>query len=95
MLTLTASLIIKNASQLVTLHDPKRIGPKGGKAQGELNIIKNGAVAVYGSRIVAAGETKKVLKNVRVTRNARVIDANEVECQRAGIAVVDQRPGQQ
>jgi imidazolonepropionase len=77
MQTIAASLIIKNVSQLVTLHDPKKIGPKGGKAQGELNIIKNGAVAVYGSRIVAAGETNKVLKTVRVSKNARVIDARK------------------
>jgi imidazolonepropionase len=77
MQTLTASLIIKNASQLVTLHDPKRIGPKGGKAQGELNIIKNGGVAVYGSRIVATGETNQVLKTVKLTKNVRVIDAKK------------------
>ena len=77
MQTITASLIIKNASQLVTLHDPRKIGPKGGKAQGELNIIKNGAVAVYGSRIVATGETNKVLKTVKVTKNVQVIDARK------------------
>jgi len=77
MQTITASLIIKNASQLVTLHDPRKIGHKGGKAQGELNIIKNGAVAVYGPRIVAAGETNKVLKTVKVIGNARIIDAKK------------------
>lgn len=75
MQTLTASLIIKNASQLVTMHDPKKIGPKGGKAMREINIVKNGAVAVNGSRIVAVGETKSILKNVKTTRRTKIIDA--------------------
>jgi len=75
MQTLTASLIIKNASQLVTMHDPHKIGPKGGKDMRELNIFKNGAIAVNGSRIVAVGETKDILKKIRTDRKSRVIDA--------------------
>ena len=75
MQTLTASLIIKNASQLVTMHDPKKIGPKGGKAMREINIVKNGAVAINGSRIVAVGETKSILKDVKTTRRTKIIDA--------------------
>jgi imidazolonepropionase len=74
MQTLTASLIVKNASQLVTMHDPKKIGPKGGKDMRELNIVKNGAVAIYGSRIVAVGETKNILKKVKTNRRTRVVD---------------------
>jgi imidazolonepropionase len=70
-----ASLIIKNASQLVTLHDPTRIGPKGGKRQRELNIIKNGAVAVSGKRIIAIGETNKLLRTVNRSKRCKVIDA--------------------
>ncbi len=34
MQTITASLIIKNASQLVTMHDLKKIGPKGEEGAG-------------------------------------------------------------
>jgi imidazolonepropionase len=75
MLTPTASLIIKNASQLVTLHDPQKIGPKCGSMMTNLDIINNGAVAVNGSRIVAIGETNKLLKQVNLTKRARVIDA--------------------
>ncbi|HBC47285.1 MAG TPA: imidazolonepropionase, partial [candidate division Zixibacteria bacterium] len=75
MLTPTASLIIKNASQLVTLHDPQKIGPKCGNLMTNLDIINNGAVAVNGSRIVAIGETNKLLKQVVLTRRAKVIDA--------------------
>ncbi len=77
MQTLTASLIIKNASQLVTMHDQKKIGPKGGKLMRELNIIKNGAVAIYGSRIVAVGETKSILKKVKITKGTRIFDAGK------------------
>ena len=75
MQTLTASLIIKNASQLVTMHDHKKIGPKGGRDMSELNIIENGAVAIFGSRIVAVGETKSILKNVKATGKTRIYDA--------------------
>ncbi len=75
MTNLTASLIIKNASQLVTLHDQAQIGPKCGDKMADLNIIKNGAVAIHASRIVAVGETSKLLKQVKLTKRGRVIDA--------------------
>jgi imidazolonepropionase len=77
MTNLTASLVIKNASQLVTLHDPERIGPKYGPFMQDLNIIENGAVAINGSRVVAVGETKKLLKRVKLTKRAKVIDAGK------------------
>jgi imidazolonepropionase len=70
-----ASLIIKNASQLVTLHDPAKIGPKCGADMASLNIIENGAVAISGQRIVAVGESNKILKQVKTTKKVRVIDA--------------------
>ncbi|OGC94757.1 MAG: imidazolonepropionase [candidate division Zixibacteria bacterium RBG_16_53_22] len=72
-----ASLIIKNASQLVTLHDHKKLGPKHGAEMADLNIIKNGAVAISGRRIVAVGESNKILKQVKTTRKVRVIDAGK------------------
>jgi imidazolonepropionase len=75
MLTPTASLVIKNASQLVTLHDPTQIGPKCGPMMADLNVIKNGAIAVHASHVVAIGETNKLLKQVKLTKRARVIDA--------------------
>jgi len=71
----TASLIIKNASELVTLHDPRKIGPKNGREMSQLNIVKNGAVAVNGNRIVAVGESGKLLKQVKLGKRAKVIDA--------------------
>ena len=72
-----ATLIIKNASQLVTLHDPNKIGPKGGKRQSELNIIKNGAVAVSGKRIIAIGETNKLLRSVKRSSRCKIVDAGK------------------
>jgi imidazolonepropionase len=71
----TVSLVVKNASQLVTLHDPRKIGPKNGREMSDLNIIKNGAVAVNGNRIVAVGESGKILKQVKPGKRAKVIDA--------------------
>src|SRR4030067_203921 len=43
----------------------------------DLNIIKNGAVAISGRRIVARGESNKILKQVKTTRKVRVIDAGK------------------
>jgi imidazolonepropionase len=70
-----ASLIIKNASQLVTMHDPQKIGPKTGERMTDLNIIKNGAVAIHDSHVVAVGETNKLLKQVKLTKRTKVVDA--------------------
>jgi imidazolonepropionase len=75
MLTPTASLLINNASQLVTLHEPSRIGPKTGVGMTELNIINNGAVAIHASRVVAVGDSNKLLKQVKLTKRARIVDA--------------------
>ena len=72
-----ATLIIKNASQLVTLHDRGKIGPKPGREMRNLNVIKNGAIAINGSRIVAVGETNKLLKQIKLTKRARVVDAGK------------------
>ncbi len=72
--TPTASLIIKNASQLVTLHDPAQIGPKCGPMMADLNVIKNGAVAVHASHVVAIGDNNRILKQVKLTKRARIVD---------------------
>ena len=72
---IAATVVIKNAGQLVTLEGPGEIGPRGGKAMSELGIVKRGAVAFAGSRVVAVGETAKLLKMVAITRRTKVIDA--------------------
>jgi len=73
---IAATKIIKNASQLVTLHLPNEIGPRGGGAMSDLGIIRKGAVAIASSRIIAIGETSKVLKQVAITRRTKIIDAS-------------------
>ncbi len=75
MQSVKASLLIKNAAQLITLHDQQKIGPKTGKGMSDLNIIKDGAVAVFGSRIVAVGETSKILKQIKLEKKAKIVDA--------------------
>jgi len=54
-------LIIKNANQLITLQGHSE-EPAAGSKMGEIGILRNGAVAVNGDRIVAVGETNQVLE---------------------------------
>ena len=73
---IAATAIIKNAGQLVTLHSSDQIGPRSGKAMSDLGIIEKGAVAFSSSRVIAVGETKKLMKSVAITRRTKVIDAS-------------------
>jgi imidazolonepropionase len=74
---LKASLIIKNAAQLVTINDSKHIGPRGGARMRELGIIKNGAIAVHGTHIVATGETNELMRRVKLIKTGKVVDAQK------------------
>lgn len=53
-------LIIHSASQLITCRSYGKL--KKGNEMDELGIIKNGAVAINENKILAAGETNKILK---------------------------------
>jgi imidazolonepropionase len=68
----TAQVLIKNASELVTVRGA-RGGPRTGPEMDDLGIIENGAVAVEGQEIVAVGETGEI--STRFTRAETVIDA--------------------
>jgi imidazolonepropionase len=59
------------------MHDPDKIGPKSGAEMANLNIIKNGAVAINGKRIVAVGESQKIHKQVKLMKRGRIIDAEK------------------
>ncbi|MCD6161998.1 MAG: imidazolonepropionase [candidate division Zixibacteria bacterium] len=72
---IAATKIIKNAGQLITVNAPGPIGPRSGKAMSDLGIINKGAVAFASSRIIAVGETKKVMRDVAITKRTKVIDA--------------------
>lgn len=62
--------IIHSASQLVTVAGD---APKRGDAQGDLQIIENGAVAIRGEEIAAVGTTDEI--RALATGETRVIDA--------------------
>jgi len=71
----TATVIIKNAAQLATISQSDMIGPRGGKAMSDLEIIENGAIAFADSRITSVGTTRKVLNSVTISKKTEVIDA--------------------
>jgi len=74
---LEATLIIKNAAQLVTsLGGSSK--PLTGSRQGEITVIENGAVAVAGEEIVAVGTTAEVEEKVETFPGTRVIDASNM-----------------
>ncbi len=63
-------LLICNASELLTIPDPGQA--KGGELQGELEIIRNGALAIRGDTIMEVGGTDEVKARWRAER---VLDA--------------------
>ncbi len=72
---ITATAIIKNAKQLITLCNRKNIGPRGGKAMSELGIYRKGYIAFANDRVISVGETKKLNSSVAVTDRTRIYDA--------------------
>lgn len=70
---MTATILIKNASELVTVRSA-RGGPKTRAGMEDLCIIQNGALAIEGKTIVAVGETEEV--SARIGRAETVIDAS-------------------
>ncbi len=68
-----ASLLIKNASELLTVASGGK--PLYGKDAGNVGVISDGAVAVLGEKILAVGSTASVLKQVD-SSDALVIDAS-------------------
>jgi imidazolonepropionase len=69
--TMRADLLIEHAAQLVTVASPG--GPKRGAAMREPGIVADGALAIAGGRLVAAGTTATVRAEVREAE--QVIDA--------------------
>jgi imidazolonepropionase len=72
---LSVTTIVKNAGQLVTMHIPGHLGPRHGREMAEPGIIKNGAVAFSGARIIGVDQTAKLLKKIKPSKNTKVIDA--------------------
>jgi imidazolonepropionase len=67
-------LLIKNASELVTLSGNNQ-APRIKQQMVELGIIEGGAIAVLDGRIVAVGKTDEVEQDVKITSETRIIDA--------------------
>ncbi|HEX9796678.1 MAG TPA: imidazolonepropionase [Anaerolineales bacterium] len=65
---LKADLLIHSAGQLLTLAG----GRQAGKSLGELGLIEDGAIAIEGEHIVAAGPTKALAQEVEA---GEVVDA--------------------
>jgi imidazolonepropionase len=72
----TFNLIIKNATQLLTLRSTQK-DPRTRDAMEDLGIIEDGAVAISGSKIVAVGKTKDILSAIKISDETRVIDARD------------------
>jgi imidazolonepropionase len=69
-----ADLIIKNASQLLTIRGfSKRL--KTGKDMNNLNIVENGAIAIKNGRIAWIGKSKNVKNNISLRLKGQMIDA--------------------
>src|SRR3954471_5549542 len=70
-----ASLIIHSAAELVTCGvSSEESGPRRGAAQGEIGVIRGGAVAVRGERILAVGESDEIIHAHRA-EDTRLVDA--------------------
>ena len=68
-----ATLLIKNARQLITMSGPvPRIGPQ----MKELAVIENGGLAAAADEITAVGKSDEVEGQTRLAENCTVIDAN-------------------
>ncbi len=70
-----ATLLVKNAAQLVTpvrtLEElPSRRG------MGKLEIITDGAVAIQHDKIIAVGTTPDVIKKIKITPDTLLVNAN-------------------
>jgi imidazolonepropionase len=85
MTPLHADLIVTDISELVTLRGDGK--PRTGAALGEIGIVKNGALAAYGGRVVSAGARDEVLGSVvpapgcvHVSADGRVVMPGFVDC---------------
>lgn len=64
------ALLITGLNQLLTFRGPA--APRAGRAQGEIGLVKNGAVLTEGGLIKAAGTEKEVMRHP-AAKKARVI----------------------
>ncbi|MEJ2290112.1 MAG: imidazolonepropionase [Deinococcales bacterium] len=70
-----ATLLVRHADQLVTVAGHSR-RPAAGARLRELGVVADGAVAVAGDRVLAAGPTVEVERSISLADSAEVIDAH-------------------
>ncbi len=70
----TVDLLIKNASELLTLKGDNE-GPRTVKGMIDLGIIQKGCVAVSGMKICAVGTLENIEDQVEISPETKVIDA--------------------
>ncbi len=70
-----ATLIVKNAAQVVT-SEGASLAPLTGEKQGQIRVIENGAVAANGEQIVAVGTTAELEQKIETDAATRVVDAS-------------------
>ena len=70
-----ATLIVKNAAQVVTSEGASQ-EPLTGEKQGRIRVIENGAVAANGEQIVAVGTTAELEQKIETDAATRVVDAS-------------------
>lgn len=70
-----ATLIIKNAAQVVTSKGASD-KPLTGAKQGEITVIENGAVAVSGDKVAAVGATEEIMSRLKKDSGFKEIDAS-------------------
>jgi imidazolonepropionase len=66
--------VVIHARELLTVADGQR-GPRTGERLRSLGIVPDGAVACAGGEIVAVGSTDDVMRNVRLSERAVVLNA--------------------
>ncbi len=73
--SLTADLLVENASELLTLVGSPT-GPRRGAALSDLGAIRDGAVAARDGQVVAVGTTDEVRARLELEPGAVVVDAS-------------------
>jgi imidazolonepropionase len=72
---ITATAIIQNAKQLVTLSHPKIMGPRNFKEMADLGIIRKGYIAIANDRIISVGNSQKLRSAVEINNRTTIYDA--------------------
>ena len=69
-----ADVVFRNCRELITCAGP---APRRGAAQGDVEVVPDGALAIRGERVVFAGPTTSVESHVS-TSSARLVDASHL-----------------